>query len=122
MGKRIAVFAHVHDPGVEHALLAILGIRLFGHQRKLATRQRQRRVRAAGKGRRPVDVRQQFGMRRIADVVDGESAVAPRAITAIAGDDHVVQRDAFAFGRGVRLFRGAVHSGQPGLSRPAAAS
>src|SRR5690242_7951230 len=52
-------------------------------------------------------------MRRVADIMDGESTVAPGAISPIPGDDHVVQRNAFSLRRGVRLFRSAVHSGKP---------
>ena len=39
-----------------------------------------------------------FGFARIADVVNRESAIAPRAVAAIAGGDHVMQRDALALG------------------------
>ena len=54
-----------------------------------------------------------FGCPRIADVVDGEAAVAPARVAAIAGDDHVMQREALALRRGVRFAAGAVHAGQP---------
>ena len=74
--------------------------------------QRQRRVRAAGERRRPVDVRQQLRLGRVADVHDGEAAIAPRAVAQIAGNDHVVQRGPLAF-RQHRCFTGrAVHAGQ----------
>ena len=56
-----------------------------------------------------------FGFVAVADVVDREAAVAPRAVAAIARDDHVVQRDALARCECGRLAAGAVHAGQPPL-------
>ena len=70
---RVLGRAHVHDEGVERALGAALGVGLVGHDDELAARQRQRRVRAAGVGRRPVEVRQQLRPRRIAQVVNREA-------------------------------------------------
>src|SRR5262245_14870290 len=90
---------HVEDEGVEHALLATLSVGLIRDDGKLAAGQRQGRMRAAGEGRRPIDVREQLRLGRIADVVDSETAVAPRGVAAIAGDDHVMQRNALALWR-----------------------
>ena len=40
-----------------------------------------------------------FGLAGVADVVNREAAVAPRAVAAIAGHDHVMQRVALALRR-----------------------
>ena len=105
--------ARVDDPGVERALRAEVGVRLVGDDDELALRQRQRRVRAAGIRRRPVDVRQQLRVRGVADVVNREPAVAPRRVAAVARDDHVMQRVALALRRRRRFAAGPVHAGQP---------
>ncbi len=56
-----------------------------------------------------------FGFDLVAEIVNRESAVAPRAVAAIAGDDHVMQRDALAPLERVGLAAGAMHAGQPPL-------
>src|SRR5207248_9435149 len=58
-------------------------------------------------------LRQQLRARGIADIVDGEPAVAPCRITAIAGRDHVVQRDPPSRPKRRRLAGRAIHSRQP---------
>src|SRR5258707_15451270 len=47
--------------------------------------------------------------------MDRETAVAPGAIAAIAGDDHMMQRVALALGRAVGFFPRAPHAGKPRL-------
>src|SRR3979490_194333 len=45
--------------------------------------------------------------------MDGETAIAPGAITELARDDHVMQRVALALWRGRHFAGGAVHARQP---------
>ena len=68
---------------------------------------------AAGKRRTPVDVRNQLGLGRVAEIVDGEAAVAPGSVAAIAGGDHVMQGDAAARRQSRWLAGRAIHAGHP---------
>ena len=70
-------------------------------------------MRPSRKWRRPIDVRHQCGLGGITDVVDRESAVAPRAVTAIAGGDHVMERDPAPLRHGRILTRRTIHPRQP---------
>ena len=58
-------------------------------------------------------MREQLGFGRIADIVDRESAIAPRAVAAIAGRDHVMQSNAAARRQRRRLAGRPIHAGQP---------
>jgi len=102
----------VDDPGVERSLGAEIGIRLVGDDDDLPLRQRQRRVRAAGLRRRPVDVRQQLRARRIADVVDREPPSRHAHSRGCRTRSCDAARSA-CLRRRRRLAAGAMHAGQP---------
>ena len=54
-----------------------------------------------------------FGLGRVAEVVDGEAAVAPGSVAAIASRNHVMQGNAAARRQGRRLASRAIHPGHP---------
>ena len=70
-------------------------------------------MRAAAERRRIIAVAEKLRVRRIAQVVDGEAAVAPGGIADIAGADEVMQRRALAERSRLFLAAGAMHAGQP---------
>ena len=56
---------------------------------------------------------EQLRPRGIAQVMNREARIAPGAVAEITGDDHVVERGAFALGHDRRFAAGAVHARQP---------
>jgi hypothetical protein len=96
---------------VLHRFLIDVLHRLVGDDEQVAVGQRQRTVRSAGEGRRPVTVRDHLRVGLVLDVEDDQPAVAPRRISDIAGDERVVEGEAALPGR--RLTAGLVHAGDP---------
>src|SRR5215472_12901613 len=68
---------------------------------------------AAWKRRAPVDVRYEFRLSRVAEIMDGEAAIAPSAIAPITCRNHMVQSDAAACRQSRRLASRAIHSWHP---------
>ena len=105
---RVGRLPHVHHPGVGEPLGAAVAGRFVGDHRQPAPRQRQRRMRAAGIGRRPGAVRQQFRLGRVRQVHHRQPA-RDGVVGPVAGE-------ALAVAPGRRLAAGAVHAGQPPAS------
>jgi hypothetical protein len=91
-------------------------IGLVGEHEEVAVGERQRRMRAAAKGRIEVAMGEQLGPGRIADVEHGEPAFAPGGIGVVAGDQGMVQRVAPALGPTRRLAATRPHPGDPPLA------
>src|SRR5689334_8068389 len=70
-------------------------------------------MRAAAKGWRVVAMAEQLRVGRIAEIVHGEAAVAPRRETEISCAYEMMQRCALAERSGSDLAAGTIHSGQP---------
>jgi len=70
-------------------------------------------VGAAGKRRTPVDVRNQLGLGGVAEIMDGEAAVAPGSVAAITGRNHVMQGNAAARRQSRWLAGRTIHAGHP---------
>ena len=104
---------HVDNECVERAFDTLLRVRFIDDNGEIAARQRERRMGAAWKRRRPVDVREQPRPRDIGEIVDGEAAVTPCRITTVAGRDHVVERDSPSCGKHRGLAGRPIHAGQP---------
>src|SRR5262245_40584044 len=68
---------------------------------------------ASGKRRRPVDTRKQLRLGRIADIVNCQPAIAPRAVAAISGRDHMMKRHPTACRHSRSLSGSAIHTGKP---------
>src|SRR5262249_58148231 len=72
---------------------------------------------AASEWWRVVAMTEQFRVGRIAQIVNGEAAVAPCRKAEISGADEMMQRCPFAERSGGDLVTGAVHTGQPPATR-----
>src|SRR5215467_3922738 len=68
---------------------------------------------AAWKRRTPVDVRNEFRLSRVAEIMDGEAAIAPSTVAPITGRNHMVQSDSAACRQSRRLACRAIHSWHP---------
>src|SRR6185437_7566921 len=68
---------------------------------------------AATKGRRPVEVLDQFGLCSVRHVHHDETAIAPGAISGIAIDDGMMQTEAAVLAPSRLLTGGCVHAGEP---------
>jgi hypothetical protein len=97
-------------PSVEQSILAEFSIGFLADDRELAPLKRQWRVGTARKRRRPIDVRQQLGVRCVRNVVNSEPAIALRGIATVARDDHVMQRVTFALWRRIDFAGRAIHA------------
>ena len=58
-------------------------------------------------------MRNQLGLGRVAEIVNGEATIAPGSVAAIPGRNHVMQSHAAARRQGGRLAGGAIHAGHP---------
>ena len=112
-GHGVFLGPQIHDERTKLALGALFGIRFVGHDGQLSARQGKRSVRATGKGRTPVDVRNQLGLGRVAEIMDGEATIAPGSVAAIARGNHVMQGNAAARRQSRRLAGRAIHAGHP---------